>query len=226
MMKLKALRYLVGICLSLCVIVGCDPNKADLPAAAIPNTQVAFYDLIPDMSAINMYVNGTRQNSSKVDYSIYSGYFNIPSGDQMIGFKTDDQHAQIYLSSLKLDLLPSSLFVTGKGGNIAVIQVKDTAATDTKNIKPKVRFVHASADAPALDLVINSASVTNQAYKSVSPYFRADTGKVNVTVKATGAGTVIYSKQLTLVPSGIYTMYIYGSLAGGNNSITLGTHIN
>jgi hypothetical protein len=236
MIKLKAWQYLLETFLLLCAIGGCKPNSADLPTIALPAGQVGFYNLIPSQAlinpypgAINMYVNGTRQNTNKIAYGDFSGYMAITSGAQNIVFKSDSLRTEIYPStSITLDTLNTTLFVTGKANaaSVTIIHTRDTAVTDAVNIKPKFRFVHASADAPAFDLVLvgvkSSVTINNQSYKSISAFNRADTGKVAFKLNLAGTSTKVLSGTLTLTASNVYTMYVYGVYAGGANSITWG----
>lgn len=235
-MKLKAWQYLLVTFLLLCAIWGCKPNSADLPTIAAKAGQIGFYNLIPSQALINpypgaidMYVNGTRQNTNKIAYGDFSGYMAITSGGQNVVFKSDSLRTEIYPSTLiTLDTLYSTLFVTGKAnaGTVTIIHTRDTAVTDGVNIKPKFRFVHASADAPAFDLLLvgvkNSVTINNQAYKSISAFNRVDTGKVAFKLNLAGTSTNVLYGTLSLTASGIYTMYVYGVYAGGANSITLG----
>lgn len=225
-MKLRAWQYLFILCLPLCALWGCDPKSADLVAPLPKIASVGFYNLIPNQVPINMYVSGTRQNSNKIYYGDFSGYMSILSEDRNISFKTDTLRQQIYSSTLTLDSLQTTLFVTGKGSAITVIQARDTALADASNVKPKLRFIQASADAPPLDLVLNKVTIANQAYKSISAFNRVDTGRVSWSLNLAGTNTYIVKGTITFTAHSVYTMYAYGSYLGGANPIGLGIKIN
>ncbi|RKR82206.1 uncharacterized protein DUF4397 [Mucilaginibacter gracilis] len=225
-MKSRAWQYLLALFLPLCALWACNPKSADLPAPLPKVASVGFYNLIPNQVPINMYVSGTRQNSNKISYGDFSGYMNILSEQRNISFKTDTLRQQIYSATITLDSLQTTLFVTGKPSAVAVIQARDTALADAVNVKPKLRFIQASADAPPLDLVLNNVTIANQGYKSISAFNRVDTGKVNWSLNLAGTNTYVIKGTISFTAHSVYTMYAYGSYLGGANSLSLGIKIN
>jgi hypothetical protein len=234
MMKFKTWSYLLVISWLLCTVLSCKDNN-DAPDAVPQAGQVAFFNLVPgqgalDFGAIDFYVNGTRQNTNKLVYADYSGYLSIPSGQAAVEFKSDSLREQIFLSpQFMIHTDSSTIFVTGKKNAVTAIVTRDTALADTGNIKPKLRFVHASADSPVFDVILTSknsrVSIPNQAYKSISPFVMPDTGKVTLTFNLAGTNTAIPNLPNTIVlqPSHIYTLFIYGSYTGsGGNGLNLG----
>lgn len=222
MKKFKACLHLLVTCLLLLAMASCNPNSADLPVLQAKAGQVSFFNIIPGSSEINFYVNGTRQNTNKIPYEDNSGYVSIVSGPQLIMFKTDQPRVDLFDPALGVTIPTdsSTIYVTGKNtGNL--IFVRDTARADatTTGYKPKFRFINASADAPAFDLTVNSLSITNQAYKSISPFIRADTGKVIFKLNLAGVtGTPVITRTIALLPNKVYTMFVYGSYKGSSAS--------
>ena len=77
-----------------------------------------------------------------------------------------------------------------------------------------LRVVHASPDAPNVDVLVdNSAVLTNVAYKTASNYLAVPSGNRNVKVRATGASTVVIDQTPTLNPGAFYTVLATGRLA-------------
>jgi hypothetical protein len=225
-MKLQGRFYLWVICLVLCVVIACKPNNADLPTAQPVNGNVAYLNLIPNGSAINFYVNGTRQNSNKIAYSEYSGYISAPSGEQSILFKTDSLRNNLFdpvTATLATDY--TTIFVTGNSAS-SLIYTRDTATIDSKNYKPKFRFINASANSPAYDLAANSVLINNTAYKGISSFTRVDTGRVVINIKPVGASAAFLTDTLTLGSNKVYTFFIYGRYTTAGTGLHYGTIIN
>lgn len=213
-MKLKAYLCLLVPCLLLCAMVSCNPNSADLPVLEAKSGLVSYFNLIPNGPEINFYVNGTRQNTNKIAYQDNSGYMSIVSGPQSVLFKTDSLRNDLFEPALNVTIPTdsSTIYVTGKqAGNL--IFVRDTALADNSKTgyRSKLRFINASADAPAFDITLNNVAISNQAYKSISPFARVDTGVVTLKLNLAGTSSNIITTTVPLAANKVYTMFVYGS---------------
>jgi hypothetical protein len=226
MMKLKTWSYLFIVSFVLCAMLSCNRDNNDAPGAVPPSGLIAFFNLVPNETGINFYINGTRQNTNKIIYADYSGYMSVPSGQQSLSFK-DSLYTELFSPvQFIINADSSTIFVAGKKNAVSLIVTRDTALIDTGNIKPKLRFVHTSADSPAFDLFlsnINQTSIPNQAYKSISAFARVDTGRVTVKLNLAGTNTTVLNGTVNLLPHGVYTLFIYGSYTGtSTNGLNLG----
>ena len=78
----------------------------------------------------------------------------------------------------------------------------------------QVRVVHASPDAPNVDVLVdNSAALTNVAYKVASNYLQVPAGSRNLKVRATGTSTVVIDQNATLSQGAFYTVLATGRVA-------------
>lgn len=211
-MNLKTWSYfLAASFFVVCSILSCNKNNSDVVDAPPKAAQVAFYNVVPNGLPINMYVNGTRQNNNKIDYEYSSGYMSIRSGQQLISFKTDSLRQDLFTPgvALNIPLDSTTIVVAGKSAS-DLIYTRDTAKADAVNTKPKFRFVNASSNSPAYDVIINQVSIANRAYKSVSAFSRVDAGKVSLKINLAGTSTSLLNTTVTLQASGVYTLFIYG----------------
>ena len=77
-----------------------------------------------------------------------------------------------------------------------------------------VRVVHASPDAPNVDVLVdNTAALTNVAYKVASNYLAVPSGSRNLKVRATGTSTVVIDQTATLNQGAFYTVLATGRVA-------------
>ena len=211
-------KWLFSLIILLGTTMSCS-KLSDLPFASVRAGKVGFYNVIPNSGAIDFYINGTRQNTNKIAYGDYSGYMNITSGQQSVLFKLD---------SLRNDLIPAqtvniltdstTVFVTGTQSAPTLFFARDTAKVDSKNIKQKFRFINVSSDSPAFDVAMNSVSIANQPYKSISAFARIDTGKVVLKVNITGTSTIVKTTMYTLASNRVYTLFAYGSYKSGSTA--------
>jgi hypothetical protein len=78
----------------------------------------------------------------------------------------------------------------------------------------QLRVVHASPDAPNVDVLVDNAPVlTNVAYKVASSYLEVPSGSRNLKVRATGTATVVIDQNGTLDQNGFYTVLATGRVA-------------
>lgn len=78
----------------------------------------------------------------------------------------------------------------------------------------QLRVVHASPDAPNVDVLVDNASVlTNVAYKAASDYLPVPSGSRNLKVRAAGTTTVVIDQDATLTQRTYYTVLATGRVA-------------
>lgn len=78
----------------------------------------------------------------------------------------------------------------------------------------QLRVVHASPDAPNVDVLVdNAAALTNVAYKATSNYLQVPSGSRNLKVRATGTTTVVIDQTATLNQGTYYTVLATGRVA-------------
>lgn len=77
-----------------------------------------------------------------------------------------------------------------------------------------LRVVHASPDAPAVDVFANGTPVaTNAAFKAATAFASLPAGTVNLVVKVAGTNTTVLSAQATLAPDSLTTVMAVNTAA-------------
>ncbi len=95
-------------------------------------------------------------------------------------------------------------------GLLATAMAVPTFAAD----KAMVRALHASPDAPAVDIYVNDAKVLSDVtFKTLSDYLELDAGSYTVAIKAAGTDTVVTSIDATVEAGMKYTIAAIGPLA-------------
>ncbi len=94
-------------------------------------------------------------------------------------------------------------------GILATAVAVPTFAAD----KAMVRALHASPDAPAVDVYVNDAKVLSDVtFKTLSDYLELDAGSYTVAIKAAGTDTVVASIDATVDAGMKYTIAAIGML--------------
>ena len=97
---------------------------------------------------------------------------------------------------------------------IALTACDDDDELTAPGTTSQVRVVHASPDAPNVDVLVdNSAALTNVAYKAASSYLPVPSGARNLKVRATGTSTVVIDQNATLDQGSFYTVLATGRVA-------------
>lgn len=108
----------------------------------------------------------------------------------------------------------------GKLANIEPLVLVDNNATPADG-KAHVRFVHASPDAPAVDVAVAGGPVlfSNVAFKGTGDYTPVDAGSYDLQVRLAGTETVALTVPGVRLDAGnVYTVFAMG-LAGGQPAL-------
>jgi hypothetical protein len=96
----------------------------------------------------------------------------------------------------------------------ALVACDDDDATGPANVAG-VRVVHASPNAPNVDVLVdNTTALTNVAYRAASGFLEVDAGTRRLRVNATGTTTTVIDANVPLVAGASYTVLATGLLAG------------
>src|SRR3712207_1878290 len=78
----------------------------------------------------------------------------------------------------------------------------------------QIRVVHASPDAPAVDVLVDNAAVlTNVPFKASSAYLSVPRGSRNLKVRAAGTSTVVIDANANVAGGEAYTVLATGRVA-------------
>ena len=98
--------------------------------------------------------------------------------------------------------------------SIAVAACDDDDDVTAPGTTAQLRVVHASPDAPNVDVLVDNASVlTNVPYKTASSYLAVASGSRNLKVRAAGGTTTVIDQNATLASGTFYTVLATGRVA-------------
>jgi hypothetical protein len=200
-------------------------GKTGIVSGASSNTQLAVYNLSPNIGPIDLYANFIKQDASPYIYTIPGTYFYISPSDTLLQIRTT-RSPSITLISLDtsknfLNLLSNhkySLYITGLASSLTFIYTLDDTTAIPKPGYGKLRFVNASIlqqTGAALDVSANGTlAFSALKYKQVSNYIQLPEGNYNFQINQTGSPTAIFStpsiQTVTIHDGSLYTLYAYG----------------
>lgn len=152
------------------------------------------------------------------------GPVEVPSGEYQIRVTLEDNTLVYDSGTLGLaagkDLLIGAVpnVATGESPiSLAVLDGDDVAIISDKNAGADLRVVHASANAPAVDIFANNGAapaIANLAFPDFTDYLNLPAATYNFKVTPAGAVTpVVIDADVTLANSKAYTLLAVGALA-------------
>jgi hypothetical protein len=197
---------------------------AALPAPvadAQATTRLRVLHMSPDAPAVDVLVDGQRAISN-LAFKAATDYAAIPSGQRNARVTPAGQN-QTAVIDANPDLPAGqdlTVVAVGRVAQIEALTLQDDNRAPSAG-KAKVRFVHASPDAPAVDIAVAGGPVLfpNVQFKGVAGYNEVDAGTYNLEVRAAGTQDVaLRVPNVALQPGQIVTIFAAGLAADGSLS--------
>jgi hypothetical protein len=180
------------------------------------DAQLRVLHASPDAPAVDVYVNGSKAISN-LAFGEVSSTASLPAGTYDVKVTAAGGTDAVITAKLPLEAGKHYTVVAeGKLANITAKVVEDKLVGLDAG-KAQLRVVHASPDAPAVDVAVKGGAVLvpNLAFPNASDYLAVDPMTVDVEIRAAGTNTVALSVPgLTLEAGKVYTVYAIGLLNG------------
>lgn len=179
---------------------------------SMPPAKVRILHASPNAPAIDIYVNGQRilQN---ITFKQYSNYISLPQGQ----YRFDVYPTNTQFSPLFSAIVPATggyVYTIAAAGNIAKLQLLSFVdSTYLPYGEAKIRFVHLSSDAPAVDLAMKDSDILfpNVPFKQATEFLQVSPGSAHLDVLVMGMKNVILSlPDVKVEANKIYSVYMIG----------------
>jgi hypothetical protein len=177
----------------------------------------------PDAPAVDVWVNGSVAFSNAPFQGI-TDYAELPPGSYQVQVSPTGATEPIVIDAM-LDLAADTDYTVVAVGQLASIEplvLIDNNGAPAPG-KAHVRFVHASPDAPAVDIAVANGGpilFANIPFKGVGDYLPVDAGTYDLEARIAGTDTVALSVPgVALADGTVYTIFAMG-LAGGEPALT------
>src|SRR5690606_28813520 len=116
-----------------------------------------------------------------------------------------------------------SVFIAGKKESLSSLVLEDNLNRPTVG-KAKIRFLHLSPDAPALDfdLSADSSLASNVDFKGSTDFIEVDAGTYSSRITSHTGELVNLEQEIVLDPNKTYTLWVKGLLNTDNEAEELG----
>lgn len=189
-----------------------------IPAVFAQGTaKVRVVHASPDAPAVDVYVDGNKVLTN-VPFFTASNYLDVPAGEHRFQVTPTGQPADKAVIDAKATVEAGKAYTVAATGKVADIKptiLADNLAAPAAG-KAHVRVVHASPDAPAVDIKVKGgpALISNLAFPKDSGYNPVDAGTYDLTVNVAGTDTVALDLPGSKLEAGkIYDIFAVGLLA-------------
>lgn len=176
----------------------------------------------PDAPAVDIYVNGTKAFGDLAFKSV-TDWAKLPAGSYDVKVTAAGATDAVIQATLPLEA--GKYYTVVAVGKLADIKAQ-VVVDDMSSIqagKARLRVVHGSPDAPAVDVAVTGGAVLvpNLSFPNASGTLEVPAGTYDVEVRPAGTTTAAFSAPgLNLQEGKLYTVYALG-LLGGNPAFGL-----
>lgn len=198
-------------------LLACGSDDLDLDIGT-SSTRVRSINLSPDTPEVDVEYEliGAHEVFVGLNYKEATEYSDVKTGTT-VRFKNPrgDEIARLDDPDFDRDEF-NTVYLVNLSGNLQIIQSEDNRHGNSSSAK--VRFVHACADAPALDVKADSPSGTtlfaDDAFRRISDYVLVDPGDYHFVITEAGnnVDALAIFEPVTLSANKIYTLIALGTL--------------
>jgi len=200
-------------------LAACGGDDDSPTAPSTPTAQLRVAHLSPDAPAVDVYVNGSRAVSSAAFQDV-TGYLTVPAGSANIRVTPAGASSPVVIDAT-VTLNPGASYTVAATGLLAGIQPIVLADDRGTTSQAKVRFVHASPDAPAVDIAVTGGPVlfANIPFREATPYPQVAPATYDLEARPAGSSAVALQVEDVTLRSGTnYTIFAVGLLSNGTLS--------
>jgi hypothetical protein len=216
----KKHSFIISVVTAFALLVGAgcsEDNKSTNPI--VPNTGNANVRVIHtsyDAPAVDVWIDGSVAISN-LGYGESSGYASLTSGTRNV---------KITPTGLSTPVVIDVNLPLAEGGEYSVIAIDQLSSITALAVEDdrtpvsgqaKIRFLHASPDAPAVDIKLNNGSgpvvFGDVAFETMTNYTTVTPGSYVFAVTATGSTQeVVVFDPISVTAGSVYTVVAHGTL--------------
>ena len=204
----------------LIFVAGCsDDDNPTIPVTPTTNLRVVHTSY--DAPAVDVWIDGAVAISN-LAYGQSSGYAEVPAGMRNIQVTPTGQTSPVVIDA-DLNIEEANEYTVAAVDVLADISA--LVAVDDREpsaSQAKVRFLHASPDAPAVDIKLNSGSgpavFSDVSFNEITDYIEVAGTSYTFVVTPTGSEVEVFVFDPIAVSEGtVYTVVAHGSFDAGDN---------
>ena len=177
----------------------------------------------PDAPNVDVWVNG-EPALTDVAFQDFSGWLALPAGEYHVVVTPTGETADAAVIDATLTLEAGVAYHVAAVGTVAEIQpaVIEADLSATTDDGARVRVIHASPDAPAVDIALTDGDVLipNLAFGAASDYLEVPAGSYDLEVRVAGTTDVALALPGTALDGNmLYDVIAVGTVADGTLTV-------
>lgn len=197
------------------ITVGANSGEADSGAA-----QVRVAHLSPDAPAVDVLVDGSAV-LEEVPFGTVSDYLQLPAGEHTVTIQTAENDTVVFEGNVTVEA--GTAYTIAAAGEVSEetfgpqIYVDDFEIPSSDNAS--VRLIHASPDAPAVDVTVASSGAVlydNVSFTNATDYATVPAGNYTLEIRPATAdndGEVVTTVNVSLEGGTVYSAIAAGYLS-------------
>ena len=169
----------------------------------------------PDAPAVDVWLDG-EPAIRDLAFGAFTGHAAVPAGSHRVRVTPAGGQPDSAVIDATLDLAANKAYTVMAVGRLA--EIKPLVLEDDRSAPSgaRVRFVHASPDAPAVDIAVAGGPVvvSNAGFGQDSGYLDVPTGDVALEVRVAGTDQVVLTVPANFASGYAYTLAAIGLAAG------------
>ncbi|HMI00986.1 MAG TPA: DUF4397 domain-containing protein [Pedobacter sp.] len=220
-------RTFIALATLSVTLTACSKDDDDITPPQISGVSVIHAS--PTTEKLDFYVENVKANNEDFAYTDKIDYLNLYSGTRRLVIAKKGGTTALLTEDFPLEPQKGySLFVCDKFETIKFLMIKDDLTAPASG-KARVRFVHMSPDAPALNLAIAGKDTdlfTDKSFKGYTDFVDIDPAeKVTFNVKNKDGGAIAASiADVEIKADKIYTVWVKG-LKAATDDTKLGVEV-
>src|SRR6478735_1809667 len=180
----------------------------------------------PDAPAVDVYLDGTKALSD-LAFGSFSGWVAVPSGKHQVQVAAAGSDVSTAVIDAEVDLSPDAAYEVAAVGKLAdikpaVFQVDLSDVGTATDAMSRIRVIHASPDAPAVDIALKGGDVLigGLAFPDASDFLEVPAGSHDLEVRPAGTMDVALDLPGVALEGGmVYDVFAIGQLADGTLTV-------
>ncbi|MFB6281960.1 MAG: DUF4397 domain-containing protein [Haloferacaceae archaeon] len=177
----------------------------------------------PDAPAVDVYVDGSKAVAGLAFGSV-TDYLEVATGDRELAVRVADTDTTVFGPvEVELDAEDYTAVARGEVSSddtaFTVDLREDTNGANLDDGEARVRAIHASPDAPAVDVTVDDGAVTlfeGVAFGESSGYAVVAADEYEIEIRPAGGGDPVFETTATLASGSTYTAFAVGYLTPGD----------
>ena len=175
----------------------------------------------PDAPNVDVYVDGAKAVSD-LAFETVTEYLEVPTGEREVAVTVVGEPDQTVFGPAELELEAEDYTAVARGEvssddtAFGVDIYEDTNGANIDDDETRIRAIHASPDAPAVNVTVNDGALTvfeDLEYSSSSGYTVVPAGDYEFEIRAASGGDPVFEVTAPISGGSTYTVFAVGYLS-------------